>query len=301
MIKAAGAVVWREEVPFELEVLLVHRPQYDDWSFPKGKVEDGESSIAAAFREVKEETGFTAVFGQFLGTSSYKIQDGKKKVKYWSAMALPSSTPFVPNVEVDKIEWVSIKEARHFLSYDGDREILDEFFNHERYTSTLILLRHAKAVKRADWTDYDLDRPLSEEGVEQSKRLVRQLEPYGIQGIFSSDASRCFSTVEALSLSLDVKVTVTAELNEESYEKNLKTPLNYVRHLMRYPGNQLIASHNPIIPHILTKIARVEYSADAFDPADAWVVHHRGDKVHSVEFVRHPKIEKLAKADKKDD
>lgn len=301
MIKAAGAVVWREEVPFELEVLLVHRPQYDDWSFPKGKVEDGESSIAAAFREVKEETGFTTVFGQFLGTSSYKIQDGKKKVKYWSAMALPNSAPFVPNVEVDKIEWVSIKEARHFLSYDDDREILDEFFNSERYTSTLILLRHAKAVKRADWNDYDLDRPLSEEGVEQSKRLVRQLEPYGIQGIFSSDASRCFSTVEPLSLSLDVKVTVTAELNEESYEKDLKTPLNYVRHLMRYPGNQLIASHNPIIPHILTKIARVEYSADDFDPADAWVVHHRGDKVHSVEYVRHPKIEKPAKADKKED
>jgi 8-oxo-dGTP diphosphatase len=301
MIKAAGAVVWREEVPFELEVLLVHRPQYDDWSFPKGKVEDGESSIAAAFREVKEETGFTAVFGQFLGTSSYKIQDGKKKVKYWSAMALPNSTAFVPNVEVDKIEWVSIKEARHFLTHDDDREILDEFFNHERYTSTLILLRHAKAVKRADWNDYDLDRPLSEEGVEQSKRLVRQLEPYGIQGIFSSDASRCFSTVEPLSLSLDVKVTVTAELNEESYEKNLKTPLNYVRHLMRYPGNQLIASHNPIIPHILTKIARVEYSADDFDPADAWVVHHRGDKVHSVEFVRHPKIEKPGKGDKKED
>jgi 8-oxo-dGTP diphosphatase len=156
-------------------------------------------------------------------------------------------------------------------------------------------------VKRSDWNDYDLDRPLSEEGVEQSKRLVRQLEPYGIQGIFSSDASRCFSTVEPLSLSLDVKVTVTAELNEESYEKDLKTPLNYVRHLMRYPGNQLIASHNPIIPHILTKIARVEYSADDFDPADAWVVHHRGDKVHSVEYVRHPKIEKPAKADKKED
>jgi 8-oxo-dGTP diphosphatase len=295
MIKAAGAVVWREEVPFELEVLLVHRPQYDDWSFPKGKVEDGETSIAAAFREVKEETGVTAIFGQYLGSSSYKIADSKKKVKYWMAMGLPHSAPFVSNVEVDKIEWVSIKEARHFLSYDDDREILDEFISRERYTSTLVLLRHAKAIKRSDWNDYDLDRPLSEEGIEQSKRLVGQLEPLGIQGIFSSDASRCYSTVEPLSLHLDSKVTVTSDLNEESFEKDEKIALTYVKHLMRYPGNQLIASHNPIIPHILTKIARVEYSADDLDPADSWVVHHRGDKVYSVEFLRHPKVGKIEK------
>ena len=295
MIKAAGAVVWREENPFELEVLLVHRPQYDDWSFPKGKIEEGESAIAAAFREVREETGITAIFGQYLGSSSYKIEDNKKKVKYWMAKGLPTSAPFTPNAEVDKIEWVSIKEARHFLTHDDDREILDEFINRERYTSTLVLLRHAKAVKRSDWNDYDLDRPLSNVGVEQSKRLVSQLEPFGLEGIFSSDASRCFSTVEPLSMSLNLKVTVTSELNEESFEKSAKTPLEYVRHIMRYPGNQLVSSHNPIIPHILTKIARVEYSADDLNPADAWVVHHHGNQVIAVEFLRHPKIEKLDK------
>lgn len=293
MIKAAGAVLWREETPFELEILLVHRPQYDDWSFPKGKVEDNETAIAASYREVKEETGYSAIFGQYLGSSSYKFGEGKKKVKYWMAQALPHADAFMPNSEVDKIEWVSIKEARHFLTYDEDREILDEFINRERYTSTLILLRHAKAVKRSDWNDYDLDRPLSPEGVEQGKRLVSQLEPFGIGGIFSSDASRCFATVEPLSEYLNLKVTATAELNEESYEKDSKQALNYVRHLMRYPGNQLVAGHNPIIPEILTKLARVEYSADDLDPADAWVVHHRGDKVHSVEFIRHPKV-KLA-------
>jgi 8-oxo-dGTP diphosphatase len=290
MIKAAGAVLWREETPFELEILLVHRPQYDDWSFPKGKVDDDESTIAAAFREVKEETGYSAVFGQYLGASSYKFDDGKKKVKYWMAQALPHANSFMPDEEIDKIEWVSIKEARHFLTYDEDREILDEFINRERYTSTLILLRHAKAVKRSEWNDYDLDRPLSPEGVEQAKRLVNQLEPFGIEGIFTSDASRCFSTVEALSEYLNLKVTVTSDLNEESYEKDSKLALTYVRHLMRYPGNQLVAGHNPIIPEILTKLARVEFSAEDLDPADAWVVHHRGDKVHSVEFIRHPKV-----------
>jgi len=290
MIKAAGAVLWREETPFELEILLVHRPQYDDWSFPKGKIDDEESSIAASFREVKEETGYSAIFSQYLGSSSYKVGDTKKKVKYWMAQALPHANPFTPNEEVDKIEWVSIKEARHFLTHDEDREILDEFINRERYTSTLVLLRHAKAVKRSEWNDYDLDRPLSPEGVEQAKRLVSQLEPLGIEGIFTSDASRCFSTIEPLSEYLNLRVTVTSELNEESYEKDSKLALKYVRHLMRYPGNQLVAGHNPIIPEILTKLARVEYSAEDLDPADAWVVHHRGDTIHSVEFIRHPKV-----------
>lgn len=290
MIKAAGAVLWREETPFELEVLLVHRPQYDDWSFPKGKIEEGESAVAAAFREVREETGHSAIFGQYIGSSSYKVEDGKKKVKYWMAHALPEEKTFQPNNEVDKIEWVSIKEARHFLTHDEDREILDEFINRERYTSTLILLRHAKAVKRREWNDYDLDRPLSPEGVEQAKRLVNQLEPFGLEGIFTSDASRCFATVEPISQYLNLKVTATADLNEESYENAPKLAYNYVRHLMRYPGNQLVAGHNPIIPEILTKLARVEYSAEDLDPADAWVMHHRGDKVHSVEFIRHPKV-----------
>jgi 8-oxo-dGTP diphosphatase len=85
-------------------------------------------------------------------------------------------------------------------------------------------------------------------------------------------------------------VNVTKVLNEETFEDNNKEALEYVRQLMKFGGNQLVSGHNPIIPYILTKIARVEYSADDLSPADAWVVHHRGDKVVSVEFLSKPKI-----------
>ncbi|CAN2174853.1 Ap6A_hydrolase domain containing protein [Candidatus Nanopelagicaceae bacterium] len=290
MIRAAGAIIWRENSPFELEVLVIHRPQYDDWSFPKGKVDDGESPIAAAYREVKEETGVDAIFGQYLGTTSYKVDENKKKVKYWMARAKADAAPFVPNAEVDKIEWVDSKTARHFLTHDEDRDLLDDFMAKERYASTLVLLRHAKAVKRSEWNDYDLDRPLNNDGVQQSQKLVKQLEPFGIQGIYSSDATRCFTTVEPFSTVSGVKVNVSKDLNEESFEKSAKTSVEYVRQVMKFDGNQLVSGHNPIIPHVLSKIARVEYSSDDLSPADAWIVHHRGDKIVAVEFLARPTI-----------
>ena len=290
MIRAAGAIIWRENAPFELELLVIHRPKYDDWSFPKGIVEDGEAAVAAAYREVKEETGIDAIFGQYLGSTSYKVEDNKKKVKYWMAQAKSDQGAFVPNSEVDKIEWVDSKTARHFLTHDEDRDMLDDFLAKERYVSTLVLLRHAKAIKRSEWTDYDLDRPLSADGIEQSHKLIEQLVPFGIAGIFSSDATRCFSTIEPFSLAADLRVTVTQDLNEEEFEKSAKTSVEYVRQLMKFEGNQLVAGHNPIIPHVLSKVAGVDYSADDLSPADAWIVHHRGDKIVAVEFLARPMI-----------
>lgn len=288
MIRAAGAIIWRENSPFELEVLVIHRPKHDDWSFPKGLVDDGESAIAAAYREVKEETGIDAIFGQYLGSTSYKVDDNKKKVKYWMARAKGESVAFVPNSEVDKIEWVDSKTARHFLTHDEDRDLLDDFMAKERHTSTLILLRHAKALKRSEWNDYDLDRPLSSEGVEQSHKLVKQLEPFGLTAIYSSDATRCFSTVEPFSVAHNLKVNVTQSLNEEEFDKSAKTSVDYVRQVMKFEGNHVVAGHNPIIPHVLSKIARVDYSADDLSPADAWIVHHHGDKIIAVEFLAKP-------------
>jgi 8-oxo-dGTP diphosphatase len=101
LIQAAGAVLWRYSTTKKIEIALVHRPRYDDWSLPKGKVEDKESHIACAYREVIEETGYTPVFGPEIGEATYKVEEGKKVVRYWSARA--TDAPVLP-IDANEID-----------------------------------------------------------------------------------------------------------------------------------------------------------------------------------------------------
>ncbi len=159
-IPAAGTIVWRRNESGEVEVAIIHRPKYDDWSFPKGKCEAGENSIACAYRETVEETGFEIRFKEFLGEISYSAEGTAKLVKYWSAKFLRQvGTPL--HGEVDQVLWKSPNETEELLSRESDREILKRFLGTELDTQVLILLRHAKAIAREDWQNEDLDRPLS--------------------------------------------------------------------------------------------------------------------------------------------
>jgi len=133
LIQAAGAVLWRRSpVDTELEVCLVHRPKYDDWSHPKGKLKRGEEPLAAALREVAEETGYTAQSGTELSTVRYFVGGRPKQVRYWAAEAV--SGGFAPNEEVDRILWLSPGAARSRLTQFRDRGLVDEL---------LTTLRHA--------------------------------------------------------------------------------------------------------------------------------------------------------------
>jgi len=119
-------VVWRRHPDGRAEVILVHRPKYDDWSLPKGKVHAGEDEATAALREVEEETGLRCVMGDELPPSRYHDRFGRDKtVRYW-AMTPEPGTPgaFVPNHEVDEVRWLGLDAAGTLLSYDRDREIL---------------------------------------------------------------------------------------------------------------------------------------------------------------------------------
>ncbi|WP_225833874.1 NUDIX hydrolase [Streptomyces sp. NK08204] len=124
LVRAAGCVLWRRSpVPGDLEVCLVHRPKYDDWSHPKGKLKRGEDALAGALREVVEETGCTAVPGTELPTVRYLANGRPKQVRYWAAEAV--SGHFTPNSEVDRVLWLSPAAARCRLTQPRDRELVD--------------------------------------------------------------------------------------------------------------------------------------------------------------------------------
>jgi 8-oxo-dGTP pyrophosphatase MutT (NUDIX family) len=123
-IEAAGGVVLRPG-PEGLEILAVHRPKYDDWSLPKGKLEPGESHAAAALREVEEETAWRCELGEELPDVRYRDRNGRPKhVRYWRMTPLAQGT-FTPTAEVDNVLWLSLRRAATLLSYDADRRLLD--------------------------------------------------------------------------------------------------------------------------------------------------------------------------------
>ena len=117
-IYAAGGVVVRDG-----KVLLVHRPRYDDWTLPKGKLDPGESFEDAALREVEEETGLRCMLGRELPATTYAVGTRPKLVRYW-LMEAQSETPFEPNDETDQLRWLSGDEAMRLLTYDRDRDVL---------------------------------------------------------------------------------------------------------------------------------------------------------------------------------
>jgi 8-oxo-(d)GTP phosphatase len=191
---AAGGIV-RRVVDGEVEIVLVHRPRYDDWSFPKGKLLDGESMLRAAIREVREETGLEVRIGAELVASTYMDKEGRPKtVRYWAMEPLDGSD-LRPTGEVDEARWFDLSDTRAALTYERDRVVLDALL---RAAAPVYLVRHAKAGDRQAWSGADRDRPLSTSGRRQARALVQLLSDRRIERVMSSPALRCVESVQPL-------------------------------------------------------------------------------------------------------
>jgi len=200
-IRAAGAVLWRPG-PTGPEVVLVHRPRYDDWAFPKGKRLPGEHVLVTAVREVAEETGITVVLGRRLSQARYLSDGQPKRVDYWAARPAAGAAEqagAVPNDEVDRLEWLAVPAAGERLSYPHDARLLSDFASAPPASTVCILLRHAAAQSRKAWRDAgqadDVARPLTASGQGQARRLAAVLACFGPARVVSSSAERCLATV----------------------------------------------------------------------------------------------------------
>jgi 8-oxo-(d)GTP phosphatase len=209
-IRAAGAVLWRP-AGRGTQVALIHRPKYDDWGLPKGKLEPGEHPLLAAVREVSEETGLRVTLGQRLPPVRYLVDGQPKVVDYWAARTPASAGAFTPNHEVDRLDWVALTHATGRLSYDHDAVLLADFGAAPRPTVPLILVRHASAGSKSEWHRDDELRPLDSRGKQQAKLLAELLRCFGAGRVLSSPAERCLATVRPYAAAVGAQAEVVPE------------------------------------------------------------------------------------------
>jgi len=248
VVHAAGAVLWRTKRN-AVEVALIHRPRYDDWSLPKGKVDPGETEPVTAVREILEETGQHAQLGRRLGAVRYPVAQGVKKVRYWTARAVGGD--FVPNHEVDDLVWLPVDAAMKELQYAHDRKILRRFAKKPADTETVLIVRHGSAGRRSRFSGDDTLRPLDKTGRAQAEALTEQLLAFGAATVYAADRVRCQQTVEPLAAELGVPVHSERTLTEESYAADPKQARRRVLEIARSGGTPVICTQGKVIPDLV--------------------------------------------------
>lgn len=249
-VHAAGAVLWRPDADSgEPLIAIIHRPRYDDWSLPKGKIDPGETEPVAAVREIYEETGQRAHLGRRLSRISYPIPVGTKVVHYWAARGLGGD--FEPNREVDRMQWLPIDAATELLSYPHDRTVTERFTEQPADTQTLLIVRHGTAGRKARYKGDDRKRPLDRNGRAQAKSLVPQLLAFGASSVFAADRARCVQTVDPLARTLDVPIALEPKLTEEAYAKSPKAAHKRLLEIAALGGTPAICSQGRVIPYLI--------------------------------------------------
>lgn len=254
---AAGAVLWRGDIHDidSIEVACIHRPRYDDWSLAKGKVDPGESLVATAVREIKEETGYDIRLGKLIGKTVYPIKGSTKVVYYWTGKVIGGE--FEANDEVDEIRWLSVKEAKELMSYDLDRQVLAKAAKRFRLpvTSRVLYVRHARAHDRAKWSGDDNLRPLDKKGRRQSEMLVPLLAPFAPERIYSALPDRCQTTIAPLADELNMPVTVDYKFGDEAWLTDMVGAQKAFMDVVEEGGVSVIVGQGDIIPNMIAWLA----------------------------------------------
>ncbi|GHD13497.1 NUDIX hydrolase [Zhihengliuella salsuginis] len=256
-VVAAGVLPWRRREN-ALEVLLIHRDRYDDWSWPKGKLDAGESIPECAVREVREEVGLDVALGLPLPAIRYEVKSGPKVVYYWAALV--DGQRVVPDGdEVDAVKWVSVAAARRMLTSPSDQEPLDalERASEEGDLETLpfVVVRHAKAKPRSTWTKEEGERPLAATGQRQAIAVANVLEAWSPSKVVSSPWTRCVQTVSPYLMRKNMGVKLANSLTEHAAERK---PAKTMKQIIKQLDKQVcvaICTHRPVLPYALEVLA----------------------------------------------
>lgn len=264
---SAGALVWRVR-DGNLEVLAVHRPRYNDWSWPKGKLDAGETLPQAAIREVAEETGKQVILGQPLPSLRYPIASGKQKVvRYWAAQCSSADSravkarPAVKSAskdEIDRKRWMTVAEAREKITFSDDlrplEALVDAHDSDRLDTRAFVLVRHARAKRRKAWEGADEARPITKTGESRANQLVPLIAAFGVQHVSSSPAERCMATVRPYAEASGLPIKTYESLTEPGHaSKPLKTA-STLGSLLGKQSSRVVAVHRPTLPTIVEMV-----------------------------------------------
>ncbi|GAB7043376.1 MULTISPECIES: NUDIX hydrolase [Catenuloplanes] len=284
-VRAAGGVLWRPAAHGP-EICLIHRPKYDDWSLPKGKLDPGEHPLTAAVREVGEETAVPAVPQVRLPAIRYETRDAAKLVEYWSMRPRPDveAAPFTPNAEVDDLRWLPVPQARKLLSYPHDGRVVDAFAALPPVTAVLAVVRHGHAGRREAWPGADSARPLDEVGALESRELAELCAHLGPQRLISASPRRCQQTLAPLAATVDLPVEVDASFDEprsgERPEQRHEVAADRIRVLAAAGEPVVVCSQGKIIPDALCRVAGHGTPRDFHSPkGTGWLLAFAGDRL----------------------
>jgi 8-oxo-dGTP pyrophosphatase MutT (NUDIX family)/phosphohistidine phosphatase SixA len=284
-VEAAGGFIWRENGG-RLEVAVVHRPRYDDWSFPKGKAENDELPLLTAIREVGEETSLSVTPTSRAGRVRYRIEGRDKVVRYW-AMHFQGGD-FIPNDEVDELEWLDPDAAARRLSYEGDRAVLSAMQSRSLPTSTIILIRHGRAGKREAWTGSDLLRPLDRAGRAQARALIPLVTAFKPERIISAAPLRCLQTVQPLAESLQLRVEIESAFGDSRYLRDRDNTQACLQQLVKSDHVTVVCSQGDTIPGLINDLRPRPPRPSRTAKGAAWVLGCRDAAIISADYYRAP-------------
>ena len=258
-------------------ILLVHRPGHGDWSLPKGKLKRGEHPLAAAVREVREETGVTGRPGRRLPTTHYDVWSrdelAPKVVDYW-AMAVADIGVFRPGNEVDEVVWLPVPAALDRLSYDHDRQVVTAFDRVPPTGPPVVLMRHARAGDRAAWSGPDAARPLDVDGERQAAALAGLLPLFRPGRLVSAEPLRCRQTLDGAADVLGLAVEVDARFSEGA---DPRATAQALRELPGAGGVTVVCSQGGLIPSAVALLSGRPESDHVVGRGEGLVLSFAGD------------------------